>query len=79
MVQHVVETPFPAIPLGFFFSREIWDPSLTNMVKSSIRIYPAWKRDTAANGTQICWLITAGSGYGRHQRIQDTKDNKTSL
>jgi hypothetical protein len=38
-VQHVVESPFPAIPLGFF-SREIWEPSLTSTLKSSIRIYP---------------------------------------
>jgi hypothetical protein len=27
------------------------------MVKGSIRIYPEWKKDTAANGTQVCWLI----------------------
>jgi len=62
-----------------FFSREIRDPSLTNKVKSSMRIYPAWGKDTAADRTQICWLIAAGSWYERHQRIQDTKDNKTSL
>ena len=28
------------------------------MVKGSIRIYPKWKKDTAANGTRICSLIT---------------------
>jgi len=26
------------------------------------------EKDTAANGTQICWLITAGCLYGRHQQ-----------
>jgi hypothetical protein len=38
-VQNVVDIPFPVIPIGFF-SREIWDPSLTSRVKVSIRIYP---------------------------------------
>jgi hypothetical protein len=41
--QHVVETPFPAIPL-VFFSREIWQPSLTNTMKGFIRINTEWKK-----------------------------------
>ena len=44
MVQHAVQTPFPAIPLGFFFFREIWQPSPKSTVKGYIRINTEWKK-----------------------------------
>jgi hypothetical protein len=67
-VQHVVEIPFPAIPLGFFF--------LGNMVAVSDEhgemfhkdISRMEKKDTPANTAQMCWLIAVGSLYGRHQK-----------
>jgi hypothetical protein len=34
------------------FAWEMWEPSLMSTVKGSIRIYPEWKKDTAANRTQ---------------------------
>jgi len=43
-VQHVVDTPFPAIPLRFF-SSEIRDSSLTSMENVSIRIFPEWGKE----------------------------------
>ena len=55
-----------------FFSREIWDPCLTSTAKRFIRIYPAWKKVRAANGTQICWLITAERLHGRYQQKNTT-------
>jgi homoserine trans-succinylase len=64
-VQHVFETPFPAIKLGFF--------SPGNM--GAIRRYQQWNKDRVANGIQICWLITAGYFCGRHQQ-KNTKDKR---
>jgi len=61
--------------IHFDFFLEILEPCLTSMVKGSIRIYPEWKKDTAANGTQICWLITAGCFYRRHQQ-KNTRDKR---
>jgi hypothetical protein len=59
-VQHVIATPFPAIPTGLF-PWEIWKLSMTNRVEGSIKIYPKWKKGTVANGTQIlafnCWTL----------------------
>jgi hypothetical protein len=55
------------------FFLKIWKPSLTSTVKGSVRIYREREKDTAANGTQICWLITAGCLYGRHQQ-KNTRD-----
>jgi hypothetical protein len=40
-VQHVVDTPFLAIPFGFF-PLEIWYPSLANTASVCIRI--SWKK-----------------------------------
>ena len=34
-----------------------------------------WKKDTAANGTQRRWLITAGRFYGRHEQ-KNTRDKR---
>jgi hypothetical protein len=46
-------------------------------VKGSIRIYPKWKKDTAASETQICWLITAGHLYGETPTEEyEKKDDK---
>jgi hypothetical protein len=46
---------------NWIFSWEIWKPSMTNIVKGSIMIYPKWKKDTVTNGTQIlalnCWTL----------------------
>jgi hypothetical protein len=33
------------------------------------------EKDTATNGTLICWLITAGPFYGRHQ-LKNTGDKR---
>jgi len=61
-VQHVVENPFPAIPLGFFF-REIWQPFLTSMVKGYIRINTEWKKKRYSgkwNANMLadyCWAL----------------------
>ena len=33
-----------------------------------VSICPEWEKDTVANGTQICWLITTDSWYGRHRQ-----------
>jgi hypothetical protein len=44
-------------------------------VKVSIRIYPEWEKDTAANGTQICWMIAAGRLYGPQQE-KNTRDKR---
>jgi hypothetical protein len=57
------------------FFRDIWEPSLTSTVKGSIRIYPEWKKHTVANGTQTCWLTTAGLLYGRYQQ-KDIRDKR---
>jgi hypothetical protein len=35
------------------------------------------EKDTAENGTQICWPITVGRLYGRHQQ-KDIKRQKTA-
>ena len=63
------------LPSHLDFSWEIWQPSLTSTVKVSTRIYPEWKIDTAAKGTQIFWLITAGDFYWRHQQ-KNTRDER---
>ena len=48
------------------FCNPTWIFSPRNM--GAIRIYLQWSRDTAANGIHICWLITAGHLYSRHQQ-----------
>ena len=42
-VHHVVETPFPAIPLGFFPDKH-GSASVTITVRGSIRIYREWEK-----------------------------------
>jgi len=37
-----------------------WEPSPTNIAKSSVRTFPTWERGIVENGAQICWLTTAG-------------------
>jgi hypothetical protein len=59
----------------WIFSREIWEPCLTSTVIGSIRIYSMWKKDTVANVTQTCWLITAGRSHMRHQQ-KNTRDKR---
>jgi len=45
----------------------------------SISIYPEWETDTAADRTQIYWLITAGRLYGGHQQKNtETTNDKMS-
>ena len=78
VVQHVVETPFPAIPLEFFpgnYGIRLWRA----WWKVPSGYIPHGKKDTAANETQICWLITAGRLYGRHQQKNIRHYNKTSF
>ena len=75
-VYHVVETPFYAI-LPRIFPVKSGEPSLRSTVKGSNGMHPEWEKDTAANGTQICWLITAEPLYGRHQKKKtETKKRK---
>jgi len=38
------------------------------MMKGSLRIYCEKEKDRVANGTHICWLITAECLYERHQQ-----------
>ena len=52
--------------LELHFLQSHLDISPGNM--GAIWIYPQWNKDRAANGIQICWLITAGHLYGRPQR-----------
>jgi hypothetical protein len=42
-VNHVVETPFPAIPLGFF-PEKYGSVPVTITVRGSNRIYREWKK-----------------------------------
>jgi hypothetical protein len=53
-VQHVLKIHFLQFYLDYF-------PGNIGAVseeheEGSIRTYPEWKKDRAANGTQICWL-----------------------
>ena len=64
--QHVFETPFPATSPGFF--PENIGVVSGGTVKGFIRIYTEWKKDTEANGNQICWLTTAGRLFWRHRQ-----------
>ena len=54
--------------LDFFSPGNMGVVSLMSMVKGSLRVYPKWKKETAANGLRVCWQITAGHLYGRHQQ-----------
>jgi hypothetical protein len=43
-LRHVVQTPFPAIPLGFFPPEKYGNEPVTIMVRGSNRIYREWKK-----------------------------------
>jgi hypothetical protein len=66
-VQHDVATPFPSTPLWIFFPGNTVAFSEEQGEKFHQDI-SRMEKDTAVNGTQMCWLITAGRFYGRHQQ-----------
>jgi hypothetical protein len=51
-----------------FFPRKYGIHLWRTQWKVSSGYIPHGKKDTAANETEICWLITAGRLYGRHQQ-----------
>ena len=67
-VQHVIETPHPPIPLGFFFSRKYGSRLWRAWWKDPSGYIPNGKKETAANGLKVCWLIIAGHLYRRQQQ-----------
>jgi hypothetical protein len=72
-VQHVVETPFFAISLGFFPGnmRAVSDGQGEKFYRDVSRT----GKGTSSNGTQPCWLITAGHLYWRHEQ-KTTRDKR---
>ena len=63
-VATCLETPFPAIPPLDFFPGNMETVS-NEHDEVSIRIYHDWKKDRAANGTQICWLDACTGAINR--------------
>jgi len=74
-VQHVVETPFPAIPLGFF-SREIGQPFLTSTVEGSIRINTEWGGYSGKWNADMlddyCWTFVRETPTEEYKRYKTT-------